>query len=857
MDNQWLYQQYDGISALGMLQEEMPLYVKDNLNPYFELRPYQIEAFSRFFHYFTKYPNKDYPVHLLFNMATGSGKTLIMAGLILYLYEKGYRNFIFFVNSSNIIEKTKNNFLNPLSNKYQFAQSLSVNNSRVQIHQVDNFEASDKENINIVFTTIQGLHADLHAEKENALTYEDFKDKKIVLLADEAHHMNVQTRNRQKEELFEKPNWENTVENILSKNKDNLLLEFTATLDFLDRNIEDKYKRKIIYKYDLKEFRNDGYSKDVKLVQAQMDEKERIIQAIVLSQYRQEVASSHGINLKPVILFKAQRTIAESEQNKENFHTIIDELSENDIDKLKKQTDIPIIQRAFEFLKEKNITDEVLVRKLKVNFAENKCISVNSESEKVDYQILVNSLEDKDNQIRAIFAVEKLNEGWDVLNLFDIVRLYETRDARHGIPGKTTIAEAQLIGRGARYYPFTVQADQDKFIRKYDNDLDNELRILEELHYHSIYDVRYISEITRALSNIGMIDENIVELPLKLKDTFKQESLFKEGQIYLNKQVKNDYKGIKSFSDIGVSKRNFKYEILSGKGSDTGVFSEDGNLNESTTPKSLDISLKDIPKAVIRKALYKNLFFSFSTIKHYFPHVQSSSEFIENKEYLGGLSITFTGTPKQLENIPREDMLNAVLGLLSEIEKDLKLETYEKVGTDEFYPSAIEKIFTDKSIKIDKNSERADGQEGFVQDREWYVYSANYGTSEEKDFVRLLDRQIEILSKKYKDIFLIRNERQFKIYNFTDGQPFEPDYVLYMKEKKTDKPLTLQIFVEPKGKHLQATDQWKEDFLKEIKERFKDKVLKFTENRQYRIIGVPFYNVDDENKFKEEFEGVV
>ena len=53
------------------------------------------------------------PLHLLFNMATGSGKTLIMAGLILYLYEKGYRNFLFFVNSTNIIEKTKDNFLNP------------------------------------------------------------------------------------------------------------------------------------------------------------------------------------------------------------------------------------------------------------------------------------------------------------------------------------------------------------------------------------------------------------------------------------------------------------------------------------------------------------------------------------------------------------------------------------------------------------------------------------------------------------------------------------------------------------------------------------------------------------------------
>ena len=43
-----------------------------------------------------------------------------------------------------------------------------------------------------------------------------------------------------------------------------------------------------------------------------------------------------------------------------------------------------------------------------------------------DYQIQVNTLEDKDNPIRAIFAVQKLNEGWDVLNLFD--RQFEDQD---------------------------------------------------------------------------------------------------------------------------------------------------------------------------------------------------------------------------------------------------------------------------------------------------------------------------------------------------------------------------------------------------------------------------------------------
>ena len=42
---------------------------------------------------------------ILFNMATGSGKTLLMAAIILEKYKQGERNFIFFVNNDNILTK--------------------------------------------------------------------------------------------------------------------------------------------------------------------------------------------------------------------------------------------------------------------------------------------------------------------------------------------------------------------------------------------------------------------------------------------------------------------------------------------------------------------------------------------------------------------------------------------------------------------------------------------------------------------------------------------------------------------------------------------------------------------------------
>ena len=98
MVGQTLEQKISAVKELGFLFPEVPAIIKSNLNPLFQLRPYQIEAFSRFIFYMNNPQIKQKPTQLLFHMATGSGKTLIMAGTILYLYEQGYRNFIFFVN---------------------------------------------------------------------------------------------------------------------------------------------------------------------------------------------------------------------------------------------------------------------------------------------------------------------------------------------------------------------------------------------------------------------------------------------------------------------------------------------------------------------------------------------------------------------------------------------------------------------------------------------------------------------------------------------------------------------------------------------------------------------------------------
>ena len=833
---------------------EIPNYLKDNLNPKFELRPYQEEAFARFFLCFEEdFDGKEKPLHLLFNMATGSGKTLIMAGLILYLYEKGYRNFLFFVNSTNIIEKTKDNFLNLLSSKYLFNDPIHFGSVRVDVKPAPNFEGVNENDINICFTTIQQLHIDLNTQKENGLTYEDFRDKKIVLLADEAHHINTSTKAGQ--ELIE--SWENTVERIFSQNPDNLLLEFTATLDYTHRSLVDKYRNKVLYRYDLRQFRDDGYSKDVYIVQADFEEEDRIIQALVLNQYKQEVAAKHQINLKPVILFKAQRTIEQSQKNKADFHKLIDSLTAAHIVNIRR-SNIPLVQRAFQFFDDdNNISDEDLVRRLKQEFQEDYCLSVNNEREKENHQILVNTLEDSDNRIRAIFAVQKLNEGWDVLNLFDIVRCYTTRDARAGKPGKTTIAEAQLIGRGARYFPFVTGDNPDPYRRKFDKNLTTELRVLEELHYHSVNDSRYISEIRTALIDEGMLDERTVEKPLKLKSEFKETDFYKHGIIYINERIKNRNESVRSFADLDVSLKNYRYSLATGRGVSEAVLEDGSEVQQIVEAGRRNIPVGDIPFHIVRTAIARNPFFAFKSLKTYFPHIQSVRQFIKADEYLGGLSITLQGDERYL--LSNETYLDAMTGLLNQIASELRQNRTEYKGTESFKPSNIKSIFTDKILKLVESDERADGDEQLVSDREWYVLNANYGTSEEKAFVRMLDAQIDELKEKYEGIYLVRNERHFKIYNFDDGEGFEPDFVLFLREKNGN-TLIRQIFIEPKGKYLQKHEKWKADFLEQIKEKFAGEVLEFNTQRgmrKYRLIGVPFYNNQDESQFMESLESVL
>ena len=567
VDKQYLYQKLTSLKEAGMLKE-LPNFLNTGLSTNIQLREYQEEAFKYFVTYFENDGlRKNKQVHTLFHMATGSGKTVIMAGIILYLYTKGYRNFLFFVNQTNVLEKTKENFTNQKSSKYLFNDVVEYLGNRVNIKQVDNFsDGALEEDIQICFTTTQKLHMDLFEAKENSITYEDFEDDKVVFISDESHHINTMTKKQTKEEEEAEKSWEYSVSNAFSKNKDSIMLEFTATADLKDTNVQNKYVDKIIYDYPLAKFRESGYTKDFQNFATDTELWDRALIALVISEYRKYLFADLKLNIKPVIMMKSQK-IKESEEFFVEFFKRIKNLTTDELLALE-GTGIPVLKTAIQYFATKDNTLEMLRFSLMGSFTEDTAIIMNGSSDNSkEKQLLVNSLEDQDNPIRVIFAVDMLNEGWDVLNLFDIVRLYDTRQAsgKAGKIGAYTIKEAQLIGRGARYCPFGIDEEQSPSKRKYDFDLDNPNRILETMYFHSRNDSRYITELKAALIATGLQAENPIEIQYSLKEEFKESDLYRKGYVFSNKRLP---KGRNNITTIEPSLKNktYKYTQRSSKG---------------------------------------------------------------------------------------------------------------------------------------------------------------------------------------------------------------------------------------------------------------------------------------------------
>ncbi len=800
---------------------------------------------------------------LMFNMATGSGKTDVMAAIILYYYKEfDYTNFLFVSNTTAVVDKTKDNFLNTNSSKYLFSAPINIDGERVDLKSVESFPINQETNtVYLKLTTVQSLSNELNDPQENSLTFNDLKKHKIIILADEAHHFNADTKKKKREEN----SWEYLLDRVRNANRLNRQLEFTATIDVDKEDVYEKYKDKIIYKYDLSQFMEEGYSKNVFRLQANNDNMQKLLNAVLLSQYRKRIAQKlHIPNFKPILLVKSNR-IKTSKAVKDDFLEMMDNLSTESLkDFLMTNQKINAHSRALSMTYDYWLSQDLVkaVTELKREFNINTTINVNEGGTKgiladnIDFKNL-NTLEDINNPFRIIFAVAKLTEGWDVLNLFDIVRVSEEKESNSP---KQTNSEAQLIGRGARYYPFEYEG-KSSYTRRFDGaSSSKEKKLLETLYYHTINNSKYIDNLNKSFDKMDLIvsqDNNYQTFSAKVKTSFKKTSFYKYGNLFYNKTEAVPDSEYKDIGDYGID--NFTMIIDYNTSTTENALRDEGPYVQEVNTRYDNVAdFSDVNDyRLIKKAIARNKFYRFDNMKKYLPMLESISDFIKSPNWLGKLKVRAQVPDQYNSQLTTLEKLSVLDIALRRIKENIVINYRKERGTKEFIPIAVRDVIKDYDKVVPQPSNKKVVNELIkpkkMTDSDWFPYDYAITDQLEASLINLIGSLVDEFKKKYNNVYLIRNEEtiaNWKLHEFesVDTKHYEgymPDFILVLDNGK----VMYQVYIEPKGEQLLEKDEWKERLLESIRP---EKIDIIGENNDIRLYGVRFYTHGDNRGVEKE-----
>jgi len=338
-------------------------------------------------------------------MATGTGKTKLMAACILYLLKKGIsRNFFILAPGDTVYRKLIDDFSKGYE-KFVFKGVLDLQD--FQLVTGDDYDRQDpeqlksKDSFNIFVFNIQKIWKPdfkFYSFKETlGASFGDLiKDlDDLVVLMDESHHYRGEQSGKAIKEL-----------SLI------LGLEFTATPGF---------RGNIIYSYSLGDAVNDGLIKRLRAIirkndrsyEEELDEL-KLLDGLELHKrkkvYLQTYCRNHNLDpIKPLV-FISTRDIAHG----------------------------------------KRVQEEIESDKIAKGEFKGKTLFIHSGSEDQQIEALMN-LERTKNDIEVVIHVNKLKEGWDVRSIYTI------------IPIRASISEIlveQTLGRGVRLpYPNVSKED--------------------------------------------------------------------------------------------------------------------------------------------------------------------------------------------------------------------------------------------------------------------------------------------------------------------------------------------------------------------------------------------------------------
>ena len=387
-----------------------------------------------------------------YEMATGSGKTMLM-GAYIYLLNQKYdiKNFLIITPpSTDIYQKTIRNFTvgnyeSVWADDTHFKFNLITGDNYTQ-----NLFYNEDVDANIFVFNISkfGSNATNTAKTWESAVWKDedgnnisikqyLKDKKLAIITDEAHHAQNRASN-----------------NIIKKFHPTAVLEFTATA-VEDTRGDEKKNQTIVYKYDIRKLLEDGHGKLVRAValanqtekKAKSDipasEKLKIVTLFLIHLLKKKAVllDEKARGLKPLSFVKVKD---ETTYAKKVFDYIKNDLADDlenigiILEKVRLQ-DLEITTLIKDLFEQDYKGNMDLLRK---DISRAACTAIFYHG-KSDADTEKKFAEIRTNDVEVVVYMQRLDEGIDLPNIYSMAVINDTIS-----DFKTSVK--QIIGRGVR-----------------------------------------------------------------------------------------------------------------------------------------------------------------------------------------------------------------------------------------------------------------------------------------------------------------------------------------------------------------------------------------------------------------------
>lgn len=458
-----------------------------------------------------------------YEMATGSGKTMLMGASVYYLNKyHNVKNFLIVTPSSTeIYKKTIRNFTKGTNetvwndevpfkfnlitgDNYKDTKDLFATDTDANIF-IFNI---DKFGTNATQTKKQWEGSDWKDKDGNTISLLEFLSQNdLVIITDEAHH--AQSRK---------------AKSVINAFKPLAVIEYTATAVETEKS-QAKKNQTIVYKYDIKKFLEDKYGKKVRVLalpgqesktKGKKTELSDLEKYKLLTFFLVHLVKRKALNsdvkcrdLKPIGFVKVKNEIAFAEKVETYIKTVL-------------ATDIEILEVVLEKAKaEDTETTNLIWDMFESDYNSDTSVLLNEIDKVAQTSILLHSKSDKlvkkefddinKNNVEIVIFIDMLNEGIDMPNIYSMVIINDT-------PSEFKTSVKQIVGRGVRL---------NKLQREYDEVEDNDLLThTEKLHIICDKGASFEEVVLQIQQEFGLNDktfamergaEELIENPVKIE----------------------------------------------------------------------------------------------------------------------------------------------------------------------------------------------------------------------------------------------------------------------------------------------------------------------------------------------------